>query len=311
MNNQYNKNVPILHALHTILDFLRWGISQMNAHSHVSHNAIHFGHGTDNSEDEAMLILSDTLHLPYPIQNEYLQARLTDEEKELLMTRFTQRIQDRIPVPYLIHKAWFAGLEFYVDERVLIPRSPIAELIEEGFSPWADDFQVNRVLDLCTGSACIAIACAYAFPDAHVDAIDISSDALAVAEKNVVLHDCKESVTLWESNVFDALPSGTRYDIIVSNPPYVSAEEFSQLPKEYQHEPALALLTEENSPDGLEIVDKILATVSQYLNPKGILIIEVGNSEKALIKKYPDVPFLWLEFARGGHGVFLLTAEQL
>lgn len=291
-------------SLQTILDFLRWGVSQMNA------NTVYFGHGTDNSDDEAMLLLSDTLHLPYPIKPEYLNARLTEDEKKQVIILFQRRAQEKIPVPYLIHKAWFCGLEFYVDPRVLIPRSPIAELIENQFSPWIEASLVQNVLDLCTGSACIAIACAQAFPDAHIDAIDICSDALEVAAKNIQLHQCEEDVSLWQSDVFQALPPTTGYDIIVSNPPYVSAEEMTTLPPEYKHEPTRALLSHPGSPDGLEIVDKILAEAGRYLSPEGILIVEVGNAEQALIDKYPDVPFLWLEFEHGGNGVFLLTAQQ-
>ncbi len=291
-------------SLQTILDFLRWGISQMNA------NTAYFGHGTDNSEDDAMLLLSDTLHLPYPIKSKYLAAKLTEEEKERIFHLFEKRIKEKIPVPYLIHKAWFCGLEFYVDERVLIPRSPIAELIEQQFFPWIGSSLVENILDLCTGSACIAIACAHAFPDACVDAVDICPNALAVAAKNIQIHECEQNVTLWQSDLFQALPPKRGYDIIVSNPPYVSAEEMDTLPPEYHHEPTHALIAQPGSLDGLEIVDKILKKASQYLSPHGILIVEVGNAEQALLDKYPDVPFLWLEFARGGTGVFLLTAQQ-
>lgn len=292
-------------SLHTLLDFFRWSVTQMNMHS------VYFGHGTDNSEDETMLILSDTLHLPYPIKSEYFQARLTEEEKDRLFNLLYRRIHEKIPVPYLIHKSWFSGLEFYVDERVLIPRSPIAELIERQFSPWIDAQEVHNILDLCTGSACIAIACAYAFPEASIDAVDLSEDALVVAEENVKRHERKTQVTLWQSDLFKELPPEKRYDIIVSNPPYVSQDEFSSLPKEYHHEPAMALLTRENSPDGLEIVEQILYQAKKYLNPNGILIVEVGNAEQALIEKHPEIPFLWLDFEHGGTGIFLLTAEQL
>lgn len=293
-------------ALLTILDFLRWSISQMNE------QVVCFGHGTDNSEDETMWLVSEGLHLPYPIPVEYWSARLTEEEKERLFHLLHRRIQDKVPLPYLIHKAWFAGLEFYVDERVLIPRSPIGELIASQFTPWIEPSRVRHILDVCTGSGCIAIACANAFPEAAVDALDISTDALLVARKNVQDLHCEENVTLWESNLFQTLPAPTeKYDIIVSNPPYVSQAEFSGLPPEYHHEPSIALLTQSNSPDGLEIVDEILAVAGQYLAPEGILVVEVGNSEEALIAKYPQLPFVWLDFERGGSGVFLLTAEQL
>lgn len=302
-------DVPPVYAynprMKTIRDFLRWGMSQMNAHD------VHFGHGTENSEDEAMLLVSHALHLPYPIQAEYWSARLTSEEMEAIQSLFHRRIQERVPALYLTHQAWFAGLPFYVDERVLIPRSPIAELIEQQFLPWIDTDNIHRVLDLCTGSGCIAIACAYAFPEAHVDAVDISPEALAVAQKNNQEHHTEDTVSLILSNMWSALPPENQYDIIVSNPPYVGEAEFLDLPKEYTHEPALALLTEKNSSDGLECVDEILRSAKKYLSPHGILVVEVGNAEEALMEKYPEVPFLWLDFERGGSGVFLLTAEQL
>ncbi len=291
-------------SLQTLLDFLRWSVSQMNA------NAAYFGHGTDNSDDEAMLLLSDTLHLPYPIKPEYLHARLTEAEKKQLLFLLQRRIEEKIPMPYLIHKAWFCGLEFYVDPRVLIPRSPIGELIENQFSPWIEPSLVQNVLDLCTGSGCIAIACSHVFPEAHVDAVDICPEALEVASKNIQLHQSESSVSLWQSNLFQALPPKTGYDIIVSNPPYISAAELATLPPEYHHEPTHALLAHPNSPHGLEIIDKILAQAGEHLSPHGILIVEVGNAEEALIEKYPDIPFLWLEFEHGGTGVFLLTAQQ-
>lgn len=285
----------------SIIDFLRFGLSRANAAS------LYYGHGTDNAWDDILALVLGSLYLPTNLDPLLLQAHLTQDEKTGLTQQLKKRIVDRVPVPYLIHEAWFCGLTFYVDERVLIPRSPIAELINHQFSPWIDSNQVERVLDLCTGSGCIAIACCYAFPEAHVHAVDISPDALAVAEINRQRHDVQDQLTLFESDCFDAVPD-IQYDIIVSNPPYVGSDEMKTLPNEYRHEPVLALETGNN---GLAIVDNILRQAHQYLTKEGILVVEVGNSEQALIDAYPDVPFTWLDFEHGGQGIFLLTAQQI
>ncbi len=221
--------------------------------------------------------------------------------------QLARRIIERVPVPYLTNKAYFCGLPFYVDERVLIPRSPIAELIEQQFSPWISNDKVSRVLDLCTGSGCIAIACCYAFPNATVCGVDISDAALEVAEINRETHGLHEQLTLIKSDVFTAVPRAS-YDIIVSNPPYVGFEEMKTLPKEYHHEPSVALEAPKN---GLEIVEKIMIDAHHYLSEHGILVVEVGNSADALIEEYDDLAFTWLDFERGGEGVFLLTRNQL
>lgn len=285
----------------TIIDFLRFGLSQANA------SELYYGHGTDNAWDDILALVLGTLHLPHDPDPILLQGQLTKDEKKLLSKQLEQRLISRVPVPYLTHQAYYCDLTFYVDERVLIPRSPIGELITHQFSPWIEPDTVERVLDLCTGSGCIAIACCYAFPDALVDAVDISSDALAVAEMNRKRHGLEEDLQLIESDCFETVPA-QRYDIIVSNPPYVGFDEMQTLPNEYRHEPKLAL---EASNNGLAIVEKILFSAHAYLSDHGILVVEVGNSEEALLQAYPNVPFTWLDFEKGGQGVFLLTREQL
>lgn len=288
--------------LTTILDFLRYGISQANQHGLV------YGHGTDNSEDDIWSLIASTLSLPFDVNPLFLHAKLTEDEKIKLTDRLVARIIKRIPVPYLLQEAHFCGLSFFVDERVLIPRSPLAELIQQQFSPWVEPDNVTRILDLCTGSACIAIACCEAFPEARVDAVDLSTHALEVATINQQRYHLEERLHLIHSDCWANVPKGCRYDIIVSNPPYVSDDEMSTLPAEYGHEPDLALRAANH---GLAVVEKILSHAHHYLSEQGILVVEVGNSQEALMEAYPDVPFVWLEFAHGGDGVFLLTAEQL
>lgn len=286
----------------TIRDFLRLATSRFNA------AGLYYGHGTNNAWDEAIALILHTLHLPHDISPVVLDARLLEDEKDKLIELIELRVEKKIPVPYLTHEAWFSGLPYYIDDRVLIPRSPIAELIEAHFSPWIEQEKVHDILDLCTGSGCIAIACAKAFPDANIDASDISAEALQVAKINVLKHEVEDQVTLIESDLFLGLPDKKKYDIIVSNPPYVSAEEMFNLPAEYKHEPSLALASGKH---GLDAALQILQHAKEYLHPQGILIVEVGNSEYALSEQFPNLPFTWLEFERGGGGVFMLTAEQL
>jgi ribosomal protein L3 glutamine methyltransferase len=266
-----------------------------------------FGHGSDNASDEAAELVFFAAGLRHEDAPGNYANTLTVEQASNALSLIQQRIARRIPAAYLTHRIWFAGHEFYVDERVLVPRSPIAELIEMHFAPWIDADLIHRALDIGTGSGCIAIATALALPQARVDAADVSADALAVAQINIEKHGLKERVRAVQSDVFEGL-AGQRYDLIVSNPPYVSAAEVAALPTEYKHEPELGLLAGD---DGLSIVRRILARAEKHLTPHGLLVVEVGDTEETLMNAYPRVPFTWLEFERGGGGVFVLTAAQL
>ena len=288
-------------GLITIQDFVRWGASRFNA------AGLFFGHGTDNAIDEAAQLVLSGLHLEPGLPTGFYDCRLTPAERVLVCDLIERRVVERVPAAYLTGRAWFAGLEFSVNPHVLVPRSPIAELVEAGFDPWIDSERVGRVLDLCTGSGCIGIAAATYLPDADVDLVDISPEALAVARRNVERSGIGERIRVLESDLFAAL-AGSQYDVIVSNPPYVSRLEFAGLPAEYHNEPELGLLGGE---DGLDLVIRILSDAARYLTEGGILIVEVGNSAPALERRLPDVPFTWLEFERGGEGVFLLPREQL
>jgi ribosomal protein L3 glutamine methyltransferase len=287
--------------LFTIRDYLRWGISEFGR------AGLFFGHGTDNAYDEARVLVSHVLNLPFDFEADLLDARLTLDERETILRLLALRIEERVPAAYLTKEAWFAGLSFYVDERVLVPRSPIAELIAQDFEPWLSGVYPTRILDLCAGSGCIGIACAYQFENASVDLADISLDAINVADINIARHELSDRVRAVQSDVFEWLV-GEQYDLIVSNPPYVDAEDLADMPAEYHREPALGLAS---GPDGLDITRKILRHAAEHLNTGGVLVVEVGNSCVALDDAFPMVPFMWLEFERGGHGVFVMTKEQL
>jgi ribosomal protein L3 glutamine methyltransferase len=266
-----------------------------------------FGHGSDNAFDEAAELVFFAAGLKHEDAAQVYSQVLSSKHRDAALALVRRRIDERIPAAYLTKRMWFCGYEFYVDERVLVPRSPIAELIEAQFAPWIDPDEVHRILDIGTGSGCIAIAAAHAFPDAMVDATDVSQDALDVAWINIGVHKLAQRVRAVQSDVFSGVP-GLKYDVLVSNPPYVSAAEVAALPAEYGREPQLGLLAGE---DGLSIVRRILSEAERHLTPRGILIVEVGDTEETLANAYPAVPFTWLEFERGGGGVFVLTAEQL
>lgn len=290
-----------LAELITIHDWLRFAVSQFNAAD------IYFGHGTDNPWDEAGVLMAHTLHFTHLAEPALLQTRLTRTERRQFVELLQARIEQRVPAAYLTQHAFFASLPFYVDERVLVPRSPIAELIVQQFGSW---FAVNppaRILDLCTGSGCIAIACAHYMPDAEVDAVDISEDALMVADLNISQHQLEDRVFPILSDGYDALP-GQKYDLIVTNPPYVDAEDMADLPDEYHHEPELGLAS---GVDGLALTMRILRDAADHLTDQGVLICEVGNSMVALAERLPAVPFDWIQFKNGGIGVFALTKAQL
>lgn len=282
----------------SIRDYIRYGASLFR------HHQLFFGHGTDNAWDEAAALVLHAVDLPAHSGPEVLDARLVEEEKQAVLAVFERRCE-HVPTPYITGEAWFAGLRFYVDERVLIPRSPIAELIGQQFSPWVTSAPA-RILDMCTGSGCIGIGCALAFPDADVVLADISADALAVAKKNIEAYQLADSVQCVQSDIFEAI--GGLFDLIVANPPYVDAEDLAAMPEEFHCEPVLGLAS---GADGLEVTRRLLREAAEYLESGGCLVVEVGNSARHLEQAFPEVPFNWLEFEQGGDGVFVLYREEL
>ncbi|OGT77454.1 MAG: ribosomal protein L3 N(5)-glutamine methyltransferase [Gammaproteobacteria bacterium RIFCSPLOWO2_02_FULL_56_15] len=270
-------------------------------------NDLCYGHGTDNPHDEAVYLVFCLLGIPFDCAEGVLDELVKMESVSRVFELAGQRICDRIPVAYLVNQAWFCGLEFQVDRRVLIPRSPIAELIENRFSPWVTESGVSRVLDIGTGSGCIAVACAIAFPKARIDAVDVSDSALELAEINVDRHRLSDRIRLLRSDLFEKLQD-QKYDLIIANPPYVSKQEMDSLPPEYCHEPALAL---EAGSDGLDIIRRLLSESGRYLRAGGILVVEAGNGRQAIEESFPDLPLTWVDFEFGGEGVFLLEAQYL
>ncbi len=300
-DSSHNDGPP--EELITVRDFLRWAVSRFND------AGLFFGHGTQEAYDEAAYLILHTLHLPLDRLEPFLDAALTADERDALHAILMRRVHERVPAAYLTHEAWLGSYRFYVDERVLVPRSHIAELLaDDAFSPWLSDAEdIADALDLCTGSGCLAILLAEAFPHAQVDAVDISTDALEVAKRNIADYDLTGRVQPIHSDLFDGLRDRS-YDLIISNPPYVTAESMRALPEEYRHEPVLALAAGE---DGLDIVRRILAEARTHLKPNGVLAVEIGGNSAIVARAFPDVEFTWLESGSGEGQVFLLTREQL
>ena len=288
-------------ATNTPRALIQWGADRFDKAGLV------FAHGTDNALDEAACLVLHTLQIGYDQPDAVLDKRIGEADRLRVVQLLEQRVSSRKPAAYLLGEAWFAGMPFYVDERVLVPRSPIAELIGAQFMPWVNPQQVSRVLDMCTGSGCIGIACAQAFPDATVDLADLSRDALDVAQENINRHQLNDRAKLVQSDIFSAL-HGQVYDIIVANPPYVPAEEMQQLAPEFGHEPSMGL---QAGSDGLDIIVQILKQAAGHLADNGILVAEVGHTQALLLARYPQVPFMWLDFEQGGSGVFMLDKTQL
>ncbi len=285
----------------TVGDWIRYATSRF------AHASLHYGHGTDNPADEAFALVMQCLRLDFKPPAYVYEAALTDDETHALFGLIGRRIDERVPLPYLFGRAWFCGLEFEVDPRVLIPRSPIAQLIQDGFEPWAALEPGARILDMCAGSACIGIACAKWLDDVVVDAAEIDEGALDVARANVARHDVADRVTLIQSDLFSAL-GDQRYDLIIANPPYVGAPSMAALPAEFEHEPARALHAEQG---GLALVHQLLANAAHHLTDDGVMLVEVGESADALVAAYPTLDILWCEFEHGGDGVFAVTAHTL
>lgn len=286
----------------TVRDFIRYAVSRFNA------AGLFFGHGNDNAWDEAVYLTLHTLSLPLDRLEPFLDARLLPSERDALLDIYRRRCEERLPAAYLTNEAWLGEHRFYIDERVIVPRSFIAELLQEQLTPWVEDpWSIESALDLCTGSGCLAILTALAFPEARVDAVDLSPDAIAVAERNVADYDLQDRIEIIRSDAFAQL-AGKRYDLIISNPPYVNAESVAALPPEYLHEPEMAL---GSGDDGLDFTRTILREAKKHLNENGLLVVEIGHNREALEAAYPSLPFTWLDTAAGDEYVFMLQAADL
>jgi ribosomal protein L3 glutamine methyltransferase len=286
----------------TVRDHIRYAVSRFTAAQ------LFFGHGSDNAWDEAVYLTLHTLSLPLDRLEPFLDARLLQHEREALLEIYRRRCEDRLPAAYLTNEAWLGDYRFYIDDRVIVPRSFIAELLQEQLSPWVEDpWAINNALDLCTGSGCLAILTALAFPEAQVDAVDLSKDALAVAERNIGDYSLNERVHPIYSDAFSQL-KGKKYDLIISNPPYVNADSVAALPPEYLHEPEMAL---GSGDDGLDFTHIILREAKKHLTPEGILIVEIGHNRETLEDAYPTLPFTWLDTSAGDEYVFMLYATDL
>ena len=289
-------------ALQTVRDLIRYGVSRFNQ------SKLSFGHGSDNAWDEAVYLVLSALHLPPDQLEPFMDARVLPEERQTALQYIDARCDKRVPAPYLTHEAWLQGYSFYVDERVIVPRSPIAELLMTQLSPWVlDPYEITSILDVCTGSGCLAIIAAHQFPEAFVDATDISAQALEVAQRNVAEHGLTDRLTLHHGSLFDPLPVSARYDLIICNPPYVNSQSMRALPPEYQHEPSLALAGGE---DGMDLVRIILEQAPAHLNDQGILVLEIGHERAHFEAAFPELEPVWLDTAQASDQILLLTREQ-
>lgn len=293
-------NVPP--ELETLRDYLRFAVSRFNQ------AGLAFGHGFANAYDEAAYLLLHALHLPPDRLEPFLDARLAASERAEIATLLARRVDDRVPAAYLTHEAWLGDFRFYVDERVVIPRSFIAEALHEGLAPYlSDPAAVRSALDLCTGSGCLAVLLAHAYPEADIDAVDLSADALAVAQRNVSDYGLAGRINLIRSDLFDNVPTKS-YDLVISNPPYVTTVAMEELPTEYRHEPALALA---GGDDGLDAVHTILRKAPQFMERDGVLVVEIGHNRAAIEAAYPRMPFVWLATASSEGAVFLLRRDEI
>ncbi len=286
----------------TLRDLIRYGVSRLNA------AGVALGHGSDNAWDEAVYLVLHALHLPLDTLEPFLDARVLDKERARVLDLIDRRVTERLPAAYLTNEAWLRGHRFYVDQRVIVPRSPIAELLDQGLAPWvADPAEVGRVLDMCTGSGCLAILGALAFPHAQVDAVDVSSDALEVARRNVEDYGLEDRLALHQSNLFESLPA-QRYDVIICNPPYVNSGSMDVLPEEYRHEPQLALA---GGADGMDLVRRILEAAPRYLSEHGVLVLEIGHERPFFEAAFPELSPMWLDTEQASDQILLFTREQL